>query len=84
MLDSHREELLRRALALAVSRSSLDELAERPLATRLDELELLFEAAAADAGRRGRCASHASATFARSSTTSSTSTAGTAASSRWR
>jgi hypothetical protein len=48
MLGRHREELLRRALALAVSRSSLDELAERPLGDRLDELELLFEAAATD------------------------------------
>lgn len=44
-LARHREELLRRALALAVSRASLEELAERPLADRLDELELLFEAA---------------------------------------
>src|SRR5919108_395933 len=46
MLGRHREELLRRALALAVTRSSLEELAERPLGDRLDELELLFEAAA--------------------------------------
>jgi hypothetical protein len=50
MLGRHREELLRRALALAVSRSTLDELVERPLGARLDELELLFEATAADAG----------------------------------
>jgi hypothetical protein len=50
MLGRHREELLRRALALAVRRASLDELAERPLGERLDELELLFEAAAADGG----------------------------------
>ena len=49
MLDRHREELLRRALALAVTRSTLDELVERPLAARLEELELLFEAASADA-----------------------------------
>ena len=47
MLGEHREELLRRALALAVSRSSLAELVERPLADRLDELELVFEAASA-------------------------------------
>ena len=48
MLGRHREELLRRALALAVTRSSLEELTERPLGDRLDELELLFEAAAPD------------------------------------
>ena len=47
MLGRHREELLRRALALAVSRSTLEELVERPLADRIDELELLFEAASA-------------------------------------
>jgi hypothetical protein len=52
MLSRHRDELLRRALALAVRRASLDELAERPLGARLDELELLFEAAAA--GRPGQ------------------------------
>jgi hypothetical protein len=46
MLGRNREELLRRALALAVSRSTLDELVERPLGDRLDELELLFEATA--------------------------------------
>lgn len=45
MLARHREELLRRALALAVSRSPLEELAERPLGDRLEDLELLFEAA---------------------------------------
>lgn len=45
MLGRHREELLRRALALSVGRASLAELAERPLGDRLDELELLFEAA---------------------------------------
>ena len=57
-LDRHREELLRRALALAVSRSTLDELVERPLGERLDELELVFEASAGelgiDPGRAGR------------------------------
>jgi len=47
MLGRHREELLRRALALAISRSTLEELVERPLADRIDELELLFEAASA-------------------------------------
>jgi hypothetical protein len=47
MLGRHREELLRRALALAVSRASLDELVDRPLGDRLDDLELLFEAASA-------------------------------------
>lgn len=47
MLGRHREELLRGALSLAVSRASLEELEERPLGARLDELELLFEAAAA-------------------------------------
>ena len=46
MLGRHREELLRRALVLAVRRASLDELVDRPLGERLDELELLFEAAA--------------------------------------
>jgi len=46
MLGRHREELLRRALALAISRATLEELVERPLDARLDELELLFEAAA--------------------------------------
>jgi hypothetical protein len=45
MLSRHREELLRRALALAVSRASLDDLAARPLGERIDDLELLFEAA---------------------------------------
>lgn len=45
MLSRHREELLRRALTLAVTRSSLDALVERSLAERLDDLELLFEAA---------------------------------------
>ena len=57
MLGRHREELLRRALALAVTRSSLEELAERPLGDRLDELELLFEAAAPELVREsGRAA----------------------------
>src|SRR5687767_12341422 len=46
MLGRHREALLRRALVLAVRRASLDELVDRPLGERLDELELLFEAAA--------------------------------------
>ena len=50
MLGRHREELLRRALALAVSRSTLDELVERPLGERLDELELVFEANASELG----------------------------------
>ena len=50
MLGRHREELLRRALALAISRSTLDELVERPLGERLDELELLFEAASPEGG----------------------------------
>src|SRR6185503_7575553 len=50
MLGRHREELLRRALTLAISRSTLEELVERPLDQRLDELELLFEAADPDAG----------------------------------
>ena len=57
MLGRHREELLRRALALAISRSTLEELVERPLEQRLDELELLFEAASPDGGgRSGRVA----------------------------
>src|SRR5215208_2466579 len=50
MLGRHREELLRRALTLAISRSTLDELVERPLGDRLEELELLFEAASAEPG----------------------------------
>jgi hypothetical protein len=52
MLGRHREELLRRALTLAISRSTLEELVERPLEQRLDELELLFEAASPDGGVR--------------------------------
>jgi len=56
MLGRHREELLRRALALAISRSTLEELVERPLDQRLDELELLFEAAAPETGESGRAA----------------------------
>ena len=48
MLGRHREELLRRALVLAISRSTLDELVERPLGDRLDELELVFEATAGE------------------------------------
>ena len=47
MLGRHREELIRRALSLAISRSTLEELVERPLDQRIDELELLFEAASA-------------------------------------
>jgi len=50
MLGRHREELLRRALTLAISRSTLEELVERPLDQRLDELELLFEAASPEGG----------------------------------
>jgi hypothetical protein len=50
MLGRHREELLRRALTLAISRSTLDELVERPLDQRLDELELLFEAVSPEGG----------------------------------
>jgi hypothetical protein len=56
MLGRHREELLRRALTLAVTRSTLDELVERPLAARLEELELLFEAAAEGNGESPRAA----------------------------
>jgi hypothetical protein len=58
MLGRHREELLRRALALAVRRSSLEELAERPLGARLDELELLFEAASNDRTSGARPSGH--------------------------
>ena len=57
MLSRNREELLRRALALAVSRSTLDELVERPLGERLEELELIFEATSepgVDGGRATR------------------------------
>lgn len=56
MLGRHREELLRRALTLAISRSTLDELVKRPLGDRLEELELLFEAASAEPGESGRAA----------------------------
>lgn len=49
LLERHREELLRGALKLAVGRSTLAELVERPLADRLAELELVFEAAGARA-----------------------------------
>lgn len=56
MLGRHREELLRRALSLAVTRSSLDDLVRRPPHERLEDLELLFEAASGGpvepAGRR--------------------------------
>lgn len=60
MMSRHREELLRRALALAVRRASLAELAERPLGDRLDELELLFEAASGEQRQAtaGRAAGH--------------------------
>jgi GGDEF domain-containing protein len=47
LLARNRERLVRRWLELVVERSSLDELATRPLAERLGELELLFEAASA-------------------------------------
>jgi len=50
MLGRHREELLRRALTLAISRSTLQELVDRPLGERLDELELVFEATASEGG----------------------------------
>jgi hypothetical protein len=57
MLGRHREELLRRALTLAISRSTLEELVERPLGDRLEELELLFEAVSAEPGAEsGRAA----------------------------
>ena len=48
-LAEHREPLIRRWLELVVERSSLAELAERPLGERMRELELLLEAAR-DAG----------------------------------
>ena len=56
MLGRHREELLRRALTLAIRRSTLDELVERPLGDRLEELELLFEAASGETVEPGRVA----------------------------
>lgn len=56
MLGRHREELLRRALVIAVSRSTLDELVERPLGERLDELELVFEATAGELDPESRAA----------------------------
>jgi hypothetical protein len=46
LLGRHRDELLRRALALAVTRGTLEDLVRRPLHERLEDLELLFEAAA--------------------------------------
>lgn len=56
MLGRHREELLRRALVLAISRSTLEELVERPLGERLDELELVFEATAGELDPESRAA----------------------------
>src|SRR5690606_19098904 len=44
-LAEHREPLIRRWLQLVVERSSLDELAARPLGERVRELDLLLEAA---------------------------------------
>lgn len=54
LLERHREDLLRAALKLAVSRSTLADLANRPLAERLAELELVFEAAGARRVTGGR------------------------------
>lgn len=49
-LAENREPLLRRWLGLVVERSSLAELAARPFAERMQELDLLLDAARAEAG----------------------------------
>jgi hypothetical protein len=56
-LHASREALLRRALALAVERSPLDDLARRPLGERLRDFDLVLEAAALEAGGEQRVAS---------------------------
>ena len=54
-LAENRESLIRRWLELVVERSTLEELAARPLAERVRELDLLLEAARSEgSGRRGR------------------------------
>jgi hypothetical protein len=52
LLERNREALLRRWLTLVVQRSSLDELAAVPLSRRVEDLDLLLEAAGAHAPRR--------------------------------
>lgn len=52
-IAANREPLIRRWLELVVERSTLDELAARPMAERVRELDLLLEAARSEgAGRR--------------------------------
>lgn len=50
-LEEHREPLLRRWLSLLVERSSLEELAARPLGERVRELDLLLDVARSGARR---------------------------------
>jgi hypothetical protein len=50
LLERNRDELLRRWLTLVVERSSLEELAAAPLSRRIEELDLLLEAAGAAPG----------------------------------
>ncbi|MEX2196207.1 MAG: hypothetical protein WD844_13055 [Thermoleophilaceae bacterium] len=52
-LAANRETLIRRWLELVVERSTLEELAARPLAERVRELDLLLEAARSEGGARG-------------------------------
>jgi hypothetical protein len=53
LLERNREALLRRWLTLIVERASLEELAATPLARRVEDLDLLLEAAGSQsAGRR--------------------------------
>lgn len=53
-LEANRETLIRRWLELVVERSTLEELAARPMAERVRELDLLLEAARSEgSARRG-------------------------------
>jgi hypothetical protein len=53
-LEANRETLIRRWLELVVERSTLEELAARPMAERVRELDLLLEAARSEgSSRRG-------------------------------
>lgn len=51
-LEANRETLIRRWLELVVERSTLEELAARPMAERVRELDLLLEAARSEASAR--------------------------------
>ena len=54
LLERNRDALLRRWLTLVVERSSLEELAAEPLARRMEDLDLLLEAAGAKGRPRAR------------------------------